>query len=471
MQNKSRLYNNLIGDKNFYARVVAILLPIVIQNTVTNVVSLLDNIMVGAVGTLQMSAVAIVNQLLFIFNICIFGGLSGAGIFVAQYTGANDHKGIRHCFRMKMYIALSMVVIAIAVFGLFNDGLISMYLASDTSPEDAAATLGYAKSYILIMLIGLLPFGVSQVYGSTLREMGKTRIPMMASICAICVNIVFNYILIFGNQGLAFLPFEPLGVAGAAYATVLSRFAEAAIIVIYTHKSATKFPFIQNVYKSLSIPLPLLSQIFKKGTPLLINEFLWSFGMAMLSQCYSLRGLEVVAASNIATTANNLFNVVFLSMGNALAIMAGQHLGAGRYEEAKTTAWRVLALSVATCMIMGGLLAACAPFIPYMYNTTPTVRKIATELLFTVAAMMPFYAFSHGCYFTLRSGGKTLITLFFDCGSTWLLSFPLAFVLSRFTDVAIIPMYVSVQLLEIIKCIVGFILVKKGVWITKIVVD
>ena len=463
------LKNNLIGDKNFYLKVVAVLLPIVIQNAVTNIVSLVDNVMVGAVGTLQMSAVAIVNQLLFIFYLCIFGGLAGAGIFAAQYAGAGDTEGIRHCFRMKLYISLLMTLLALGVFLFFEDPLISMYFAADTDPAEAGLTLGFAKDYLLVMLFGLLPFALSQTYGSTLREMGETKIPMIASVSAIGVNLIFNYILIFGNQGLPFLPFGPMGVVGAAAATVLSRFIEAAIIMIYVHRHKDKFPFIAGAYRSFRVPLPLLVQIGKKGSPLLINEFFWSLGMAMLNQCYSARGLGVVAATNIATTANNLFNVVFLSMGNAIAIMAGQQLGAGKYEKAKITVNRLLTLSVATCLVMGGLLAILAPFVPMMYKTTAEVRDTATSLLYVTAILMPVYAFCHGCYFTMRSGGKTLITLAFDCGFTWLLSFPVALILSRFTAMPMLQMYVCVQSIEVLKAILGFILVQKGVWINNIV--
>ena len=467
--NLSQMKNRLIGDRKFYRRVLIILLPIVIQNTVSNVVSLVDNIMVGAVGTLEMSAVAIVNQLLFIFYLCIFGGLAGAGIFAAQYAGAKDNEGIKHCFRMKLYIAVLMSVIAFAVFLIFPKNLVSMYLAEGTAEADAARTLAFGTEYLFIMLIGLVRFAFSQVYGSTLRELGETKVPMIASVTAICINLVFNYILIFGNKGLPFLPFAPLGVVGAAAATVLSRFVEAAIIIIYVHKKSDVYPFIKGVYRSFKIPLDLFLKIIRKGSPLLINEFFWSLGMALLNQCYSLRGLEVVAATNISSTASNLFNVVFLSMGNAIAIMAGQHLGAGENEKAKNTVWRLLFLSVMSCVVLGALLIAVAPFIPLLYNTSHIVRSTATKLLYVVGALMPFYAFAHGTYFALRSGGKTMITLVFDCGFTWGLAFPLAFCLSRFTGLAIIPMFLAVQLLDVIKCLIGFILVKKGVWINNIV--
>ena len=461
---RGRLRERMFGDRDFYAQVVAVVVPIIIQNTVSNVVSLLDNVMVGRVGTLQMSAVAIVNQLLFVFNLCIFGGLAGAGIFATQYAGAHDDKGVRDCFRVKWMIALSMLACALVVLIAFPKRLIGMYLAQETAQADAAATLGFGMDYLTVMLWGLLPFGVSQVYASTLREVGETRLPMFASVAAILVNLVFNYFLIFGKCG-----FPELGVTGAAIATVLSRYVETAVIMVYTHMKSHHFGFIRGAYRSLRVPKPLMISILRRGTPLLVNEFLWSSGMAVLLQCYSVRGLDVVAACNIATTVSNLFKVVFLSMGNAVAIMVGQALGANDIERAKNCTWRLMTLSVGSNLIMATLLALFAPAIPNVYNTEPHVRQIATQLIYVVAVMMPAYSFSHCCYFTLRSGGKTIITFLFDSVFTWCVNVPAAWLLAYKTGLGIVPLYFGVQALEMVKVVVGFVLVKKGVWIHNIV--
>lgn len=461
---RGRLRERMFGDRDFYVQVVAVVVPIIIQNTVSNVVSLLDNVMVGRVGTLQMSAVAIVNQLLFVFNLCIFGGLAGAGIFATQYAGAHDDKGVRDCFRVKWMIALSMLACALVVLIAFPKRLIGMYLAQETAQADAAATLGFGMDYLTVMLWGLLPFGVSQVYASTLREVGETRLPMFASVAAILVNLVFNYFLIFGKCG-----FPELGVTGAAIATVLSRYVETAVIVVYTHMKSHHFGFIRGAYRSLRVPKPLMISILRRGTPLLVNEFLWSSGMAVLLQCYSVRGLDVVAACNIATTVSNLFKVVFLSMGNAVAIMVGQALGANDIERAKNCTWRLMTLSVGSNLIMATLLALFAPAIPNIYNTEPHVRQIATQLIYVVAVMMPAYSFSHCCYFTLRSGGKTIITFLFDSVFTWCVNVPAAWLLAYKTGLGIVPLYFGVQALEMVKVVVGFVLVKKGVWIHNIV--
>lgn len=456
--------NTLVGNKAFYSKVFAIVFPMIIQNTVTNVVSLLDNVMVGRIGTLQMTSVAVVNQLIFVFNLCIFGGLAGAGIFSAQFAGAKDDNGLRHCFRMKWYIGLLMFALSLCIFLIFPDTLIKAYLAEGTSAADAAATLNFGKDYLFVMLFGLLPFAVSQVYASTLRELGETKLPMISSVAAILVNLVFNYFLIFGKFG-----FPKLGVVGAAVATVISRYVETAIIVIFTHVKSTRFTFINGAYKSLKIPFTLCKKIIKSGSPLLINEFLWSMGMAVLLQCYSVRSLTVVAASNISNTASNLFNVAFISMGGAISIMLGQALGAGDTKKAKDIVWKLMALAVALSAALGAVLALVSEVIPLMYNTENEVRRLASDFIYVVAALMPAFAFSHSCYFCLRSGGRTIITFLFDSVIVWGINIPMAYLLSSHTTLNIVAVFLIVQSLDLLKCALGYVLVKKGVWIRKIV--
>jgi len=464
--------NTLIGDRAFYKRVIAILIPIVIQNTFTNAVSFVDNIMVGRIGEIEMSAVATVNQLLFVFNLCIFGGLSGIGIFTAQFAGAKDSAGVRRTIRAKNYLAIAMLVIGVSVFLAFPTPLIKLYIAEDTKPEVAELMMGHALDYIYIMLIGLAPFAISQVYGSTLREEGETKLPMIGGVVAILVNLVLNYILIFGNEGkLPFITFAPMGVAGAAIATVISRYVEMLLLVIITHTRKNKYPSFVGVYRTAKIPLPLCRDMLVKGSPLLLNEFLWSFGMAILLQCYSERGIECVAAANISSTVLNLFNVVCFSMGSAIAIILGQHLGADEVEEAKSSVWKLFALSIASCLFMSTALALCSKLIPSFYDASEYTRDLAGSMLFIVACTMPIFAFAHAVYFTLRSGGKTLLTFIFDCGFTWGVTIPFAYITAHHSSMGIIPLYLCVQLLDLTKCIVGYFLIKKGIWINRIISD
>lgn len=455
---------SLIGDRAFYRRLFTVMIPILVQNVITNFVSLLDNMMVGQVGTEPMSGVAIVNQLMFVFNLCIFGGLAGAGIFTAQFYGKTDNEGVKNTMRMKFYIALGTLAVFVAVFILFGEQLISLFLHEGNEGLDLAAALSHGKAYIKIMLVQMLPFAVMQVYASTLRETGETMLPMKAGVIAVAVNLVFNYILIFGKFGA-----PALGVEGAAIATVLARFTECFIVLGWTHRHMEKNPFVAGLYTSLRIPKELVWQIVKLGAPLMLNELLWSSGMTVLNQCYSIRGLEVVSATNICYTVSDLFFCTFLAMGSTVSIIIGQLLGAGELERAVDEDKKLIAFSVALCVVVGVVMALLAPLIPEIYNTTDTVKQLARQLLLVSAAMMPVNAFTNSCYFTLRSGGKTIITFVFDCLFVWVVSIPVAFVLSRFTGMEILPMFIIVEALNLIKCAIGFWLVKERKWVKNLV--
>ena len=458
------LRKKFIGDKAFYAMVLAIAVPIMVQNGITNLVNLLDNIMVGRLGTEQMSGVSIVNQLIFVYNICIFGGVSGAGIFTAQYFGQNDSEGVRYTFRFKLWMTTILTVGAILLFLFCDDLLINLYLSGSSDGGDLLAALEYGKRYLRIMLIGLPAFMILQVYASTLRECGETVVPMKAGMAAVLVNLVFNYFLIYGKFG-----FPQLGVAGAAIATSMSRYVEAAIVVYWTHKHTDAHPFAKGLYHSLTLPAPVAKKIFIKGMPLVINEALWSAGIAFLMQCYSVRGLNVVAGLNIANTVHNLFKVVFLALGNSVAIVVGQLLGAGKMEEARDKDNKMIAFSVMSCVGVALVMISLAPVFPLLYNTSEAVRHQAMVFMIAQAIFMPQEAFIHATYFTLRSGGKTVITFFFDCVFLLLVNLPVVFMLSRFTQIPAHYIYVCCQMVDWIKCVIGFILVKKGVWIQNIV--
>ena len=455
------MFRKFIGDRAFYRRALAVALPILVQNSITQFVSLLDNIMVGQVGTAQMSGVAIVNNLIFVFNMCVFGATSGAGIFTAQFYGSNDHQGIRHTFRFKILVCAALSLCGIGIFAFGGPALIGLYLKGEGDARTIAAAMEYGMGYLRIMVIGLVPFALSNAYSGTLRETGKTVVPMAAGIAAVFVNLGLNYVLIFGHFGA-----PALGVNGAAIATVASRFVELSIVALWTHLNPVKNPFIPGAYRSMVIPGKLFRSICNKGLPLLANEFLWASGMAFLNQCYSLRDLDVVAALNISGTLFNLSSVAFMAMGNAVGIIMGQMLGAGIGEqEIREANNRLIALSVVSCALFGGFMAAVSGVFPQIYNTTDSVRATATVLICIVAAIMPFNAYTTAGYFTLRSGGKTAVTFIFDSGFVWCVIVPIAFCLSRFTDLPIGPLYAICQATDLLKCAIGHYMIKKGTWI------
>ncbi len=457
--------SHLIGTRQFYKRLLLLAVPIMIQNAITNFVGFLDNIMVGQLGTEPMSGVAIVNQLIFVFNLLVFGGLSGAGIFGAQFYGHGDHKGLRDTFRFKILFGMIIAVVAFVILITCGESLIRLYLTSGEE-GNLQQTFQYGKEYLMVILLEIIPFVIVQIYASTLRETGQTILPMVAGIVAVFVNLAGNYVLIFGKFGA-----PRMGVAGAAAATVLARIVECAIVVIWTHHKREQNQFVNGVYRSLRVPRRLALDIVKKGSPLLVNEALWSAGIALVNQCFSVRGFTVVAATNISSTIGNLFNVVFIAMGSAVAIMVGQQLGAGEFERAKDTAAKVIAFSVFCTVITSLLMILLSGVFPGLYNTTGEVRDMAGAMIRITAYLMPMQAFLHAAYFTIRSGGRTVITFLFDSGFSWCVAIPFIYCIVHFTGLPVLVIYTLYYSLDFIKAAVGFILFRKGIWIQNIVAD
>ena len=460
------MFHRYIGDRAFYRHVLGIAIPIIIQNGITNFVSLLDNIMVGQVGTMPMSGVSIVNGLLFVFNLCIFGASSGAGIFTAQFHGSQDHEGIRHTFRFKILICLVITLLGGLVFHCFGPTLIGLYLTGEGDAATAAGAMEYGLQYLAVMIWGFLPFALCNSYSSTLRETGETVVPMVGGICAVLVNLVLNYILIFGHFGA-----PAMGVRGAALATVISRYTELLIVAGWTHRHREKKPFIVGAYRSFYLPGKLLKSIVVKGMPLLINEFLWSTGMAMMNQCYSTCGLDVVPAMNISSTLYNLGSVAFLAMGNSVGIIMGQLLGSGSSEaEVRDANRKLMVVSIGCGLVFGGLIGAVSGIFPLLYNTSAQVRHLASVLICINAVAMPFNSYTNATYFTLRSGGQTFVTFLFDSCFVWVCCVPLAYCLSRFTSLSIIPLFAICLSTDLLKCILGAIMLKQGKWIQNLTI-
>ena len=453
-----------IGTKQFYKNVFAIAFPIMAQNGISNIVNMLDNLMVGRIGTEQLSGVSIVNDLMFVYQLCLFGAISGAGIFTAQYFGQGNEDGIRDTFRIKIVICGFIMLLGLTVFGLGDRTLISYYLHEGSQSGDLASTLQYGHVYMMFMLAGLLPQAAEFVYSSTLRETGETVVPMRASFAAVLINLVLNYILIYGKFG-----FPVLGVAGAAIATAISRIVQALIVILWTHRHNDIKPYINGVYASFRVAGSLVRKVCVTGLPLVINESLWSIGIVLQKQSYSTRGLAVVAGLNINSTFFNVFSICFVAFGDAVAIIVGQLLGAGKMDEAKETGLKINAFVTASCVVMGAVVYALAPYLPRFYNTTTEVKSLASDFLRVTGSMMPLFGLCHSLYFTIRAGGKTLITFLFDSAFLMVIGVPLAFVLTRYTGLDIVSIYAICEGTALIKVIIGFAISASGVWMQNIV--
>ncbi len=460
-----RFRNRYIGDSAFYRLMLAITLPLVVQQSLTILVPLIDNIMVGTLADEPFSGVSVVNQCFNVFITTLLGGISAASIFGAQFYGIGDWRGMRDTFRFRLLFGAGVTAVAIAIFLVFGDSLCKLFVDNESnSPQVVEATVGYAHEYLSVVVWSLIPFFVSQVYAAVLREAGETVHPMIASIIAIISNIFLNYLFIFGNWGL-----PAMGVFGAALATVIARILEAVYLVVYTHKNSARYPFVEGVYSSPRIPISLCRSITVTGTPLLINEFLWSFGMATISAAYAFRGLDVVAAFNIASTVWNIFWNIGVAIGFGNSILVGRELGAENMEQAYAVNRRVLVFSVALHMIMSAVLLAVAPAISGFYNVSAQARELAVAMIRVQALMMPVNACLQITFHTLRSGGKTIITFLFDAAYTWCVPVVLSSVLCYFTALPIIGCFFLVQISDLIKLAIALVLLKSGKWANKVI--
>ena len=453
-----------IGDRAFYATVLAILVPMVIQNVVTNFVSMLDNIMVGRLGTAQMNGVSIANQFIFIFNITIFGAIAGPTIFGAQFYGKQDHEGQKQTVRFRILMALVITVIFALIYMIFAEPLLSLYIAKDDDPLMIAETLRYGKEYMRIIMVSLLPFAVGQAYASVVRECGETKVPMYGSMAAVFVNLILDYGLIFGKLGM-----PEMGVAGAAIATVVAKFIEAAVVIVWAHRTPERNRYIVGLYKGFAINPHLLVQMIRRGTPLLINEFLWVVGVSVVSQCYSIRGLDVVGGRNIANVITNLFGVVYIQIGSATSIILGNKLGAGKMEEARDTDNKLLLFSIIVSITVSVAMLPFVYIFPQLYNTTDEIRELASYIILITAVAMPMWAYTNTCYFTLRSGGRTGLTFLFDFVFAWAFQIPLCYFLSYHTDMNFKLLFAIITYTEIVKVILGYFMVRSDLWVQNIV--
>lgn len=459
------LRSKLFGSREFYRMVLAIALPIMLQDALRNIVGLLDNLMVGQIGTNDMSGVSITNNILFVFTIVCFGAVSGAGIFGAQFFGKGDHEGVAQAFRSKIYICSAVTVAAICLLMLKGEDIIALYLHdSEGSVGDVAKTGEAALAYLKIMLLSLPPLAMSFVYSSTLRECGQTVVPLKAGVAGVLVDLVLNYCLIFGNFGM-----PALGVKGAAIATVLARVVEMSINIIWTHTHSDEMPFAKYAFASFAIERQTLHGVLIKGLPLLVNEALWVLSISATMTNASSRGLTVVAALNINSTLANVFNIAYLALGSAVSIIVGQKLGAGQIDEAKDSAIKLITFSAVVTIGTSVLNACCAPFFPYLYNTEPEVRALATQIILLSSCFYPFQAICNSSYYALRSGGKTWLTFIFDSGLQWTYYVPVSYFLYRFTALPMLLVFAIVSCNELIKMCISLAFLHKVNWAVNIV--
>ena len=445
-----------LSDHFTYSRLLRFVLPCIGTMLFTSIYGIVDGLCVSNfVGKTAFAAVNLIMPLPMLLGTIGFMLGTGGSAIVGITLGEGDQKKADRYFTLFLLAALVSVSV-LAVLGIVFLRPIAVLLGAK------GELLDYAVRYGRILMVSLPTFALQNMFQSFFVTAEKPHLGFWFTVGAGCTNMVLD-VLMVGIWGW--------GVEGAAIATVISRYVELAIVAGWTHSHKARNAFIVGAYRSMYIPGKLLRSITIKGMPLLVNEFLWSSGMAVLSQCYSTCGLDVVPAMNICSTLFNLGSVVYLSMGNSVGIIMGQMLGAGHSEEdVRDTNRKLIAVSIASGVMFGGLMAAVSEAFPGIYNTTDAVRHLAAQLIWISAVMMPFGSYLNATYFTLRSGGQTFVTFLFDSCFMWVFCVPLAFCLSRFTNLPILPLYAICQATDFIKCVIGTVMLKQGKWIQNLTV-
>ena len=447
-------FKKYIRDKKFYKLVIAVALPLMLQQLATSSVNLLDNLMIGQLGDAALGAVAAVNRFYMIAIFATNGVLAASSIYIAQFFGAKDEEHMKQSFRFALIVAYLFAIVAFFLGTLFPEQIIRFFTAD-------VSVIALGMDYIRIAAWTFMFMALSLAVSSSMRSIGESHIPLRISVTAVIINGILNYIFIFGHFGV-----PAMGVKGAAYATVIARFIEAALflyIVIKRH-----FPFATRIKDLFKISKRLVKTIIAKATPLGINELLWSGGMATLFKLYATRGSEVLSGYSIANTIGDLFFVLFGGMAVASTILISQPLGANNLDEARDNAYGLLGFSFILAIVFGVLMFASSFIIPNLYNISDEARYIATTALRIMSVMFWVYMINTECYFILRAGGDMKSTMAMDSLYMWIINLPIVGFFAYYTSLPIIALYLIGQSTDLLKMAFSFHLVKKEKWVVNL---
>ena len=446
------MFKKIIGTKKFYKNVFFITLPIMIQQILINIVSLADNLMVGQLNEDIISGVYIASKILFVVNMAIFGAIEGSSIFFSQYCGSHDEKHIKQCFNFKIYADIFVSFICIIILLTLGNNIASLFV-NDTQAKIAGEYLRYYS-------ICLIPFAISNILGTSFREIHKSFVPMIGSLIALVINICLNYLFIFVLNK---------GYVGAVIATIIARFSEMSFILFFA--IITKPTFISNIFKNFKIEKNLFVDILIRSLPLFFNEIFWVGGQTMLIFAYSKVSEIAAPALSISQVLFDFFYMAGIALGDGIAVIMGNTLGENNLEEARKQIGYFVFLTIVISIIMSSLLVLIGPHFAKIYNVSPDALKLATKLIYFNAILMPLLSMNTSIFFIIRSGGVTFIVFIFDSIFAWFIQVPISLLLAYKTNLSLPILFLVVNLLEIIKLILGSILLRTNVWLKNLTIE
>lgn len=443
-------------DKTFLKNLWVLALPITIQSFITSSLNLVDNVMVGKLGEEAIASVGLANQFIFIFSLCIMGVNAGASVFMAQYWGKKDTVNIKKILGLDLSVGLVVSL-------LFGGGCLIFpeFIMNILSNDPKVVALG--SGYLKIVGISCLFVNFTQGFSSALRSTGQVKVPMYASLIGVGINAILNWIFIFGKLGM-----PVMGVYGAALATMLARLVEMIYIVSYVYISKN---IISSRLKELfNFDSNFVKVYFKTSWSVIVNELVWSVGLAAYSVAYAKIGTNAVATMQIANTLNNMFTVLLVGMATATAIMIGNKIGANQEEEARACASNIGVLTPLVSILMAVGIWVLAPQILKMFNVTPTTYQDTLEVLRLMAVFLPIKAFNMVMIVgVFRGGGDTTYSMLVQAGTIWLYSVPIAFIATTVFGLPIQVVFLLISTEECIKIIFELIRLKNGKWLKNVI--
>ncbi|QUH24652.1 MATE family efflux transporter [Serpentinicella alkaliphila] len=445
-----------LKDRQFYNTLMSIAIPITLQNLISSSLNLVDTIMVGKLGEVEIASVGLANQFFFIFILILFGLNSGASIFFSQFWGKNDIVSIRKI----LGIALFFGGIISFIFGSFSFFIPQKVLSLFTSD---ISTLELGSSYLSIVGLSYLTTAISFSYSFGSRSIGEAKLPMLISSISLLLNTVLNYILIFG---MGFIP--AMGVKGAALATLFSRYLEMFLLLGLIYYKG--HPLAGNFKEMFSFSTDFLKSFFKTAAPVILNEGLWSVGVTMYLAAYARIGTEAIAAIHISNTVQNFFMVIAFGVANASTVMIGNEIGANKNDTAISYAKKFSIIGFIIGFIIGLTLFVSAPFVVSFFNISEEVRYNTIRILMVLSVVMSAKVFNTILIVgILRGGGDTKYSLLLDMGSVWLIGVPLAFIGALIWKLPIYWVVAFVSFEEILKAFFGIPRVISKKWVRNII--
>jgi putative MATE family efflux protein len=450
--------NKLFEDKTFYKSLFTIAVPIMLQNLINSFVNMLDTVMIGRLGTVEIAAVGLGNQVFFLLNMILFGISSGGGVFTAQFWGKKDIAGIRKntglCLALVLVVSTAFTIVCAA----FPATIIGFY-----SKDPDVVRIG--AEYLRAVTPCFIPFGISFVFTLVMRSIERVKLSMATTFIALFTNFILNWLLIFGIG-----PFPELGVVGAAIATVIARFIEMFILIGVSY--ARKYAFVGKMKELFGFDRAFVARFMVIAAPVILNEVLWSFGITTQNVIMARTHTDAIAAFNITNTVSMLVWVVFIGLGNGCAVLIGKKIGEGREDLARDYASRITLFAPLVAIGAGLLLLPLSALLPFVFNVNANVIRIMTGMFFVLVATYPFRAFNMSMIIGVcRSGGDTMFSIVMDVAFMWFLSLPLAAVASFAFHAPAWVVYMCFASEEPLKMSLGLWRLRSGKWLHDVTGD